>query len=463
MSLPDWSSFDLNPEDAETSPESGHDPDGVPLSLIRQCPGELVWNDSGKVYVHTTVYDLTASVGSLSFTHHGGIGLDALKDPFLPNLDLQDRTLHDCAFLDCETTGLGRNALPFMVGVATYERMENLQDYDPVPNPDGSFALRRLTMEPVKTREGEPPSHFVVRQLLALRPEDESAVLQATAQLVASRGVCVTFNGNGFDLPLMQARFAYHAFYFPELPLVDPVAGKDFRSVDLLPMARRLWRMRIGSCALTNCEARVLGLRRTRADVEGARIPGIYMQFLETGSVTDLSRVFYHNRQDIVSMAFLLERIVDALKPKDLERHPGEDALALALLWESQGDHAKSVPGLHQAVQTLSGHALQPKAFAALAIYYKRRKRWTEAVSIWEQWIGTAAQDTPEPYIELAKYHEWQAKDLEQAEMYTRWAMHVLQTTRPFHDRQSAEVKMAHRLRRIQRKRTRDLEPDAGQ
>jgi hypothetical protein len=57
------------------------------------------------------------------------------------------------------------------------------------------------------------------------------------------------------------------------------------------------------------------------------------------------------------------------------------------------------------------------------------------------------------PYIELAKYCEWQLADLEQAEMWTGWALHNLRKI-PVHQQQPGQLAaLEHRLERLQRKR----------
>ena len=98
----------------------------------------------------------------------------------------------------------------------------------------------------------------------------------------------------------------YNRFVLSSMPL--PLVGAPH--LDLLPPARRLWKARWGSCSLGNLERNVLGLQRTAEDVPGYLIPDIYRQYYLTGVATEmLARVFYHNLQDIVSMALLGARM----------------------------------------------------------------------------------------------------------------------------------------------------------
>ena len=64
--------------------------------------------------------------------------------------------------------------------------------------------------------------------------------------------------------------------------------------------------------------------------------------------------------------------------------------------------------------------------FRALGDIYKRRRQWADAVETWNLWITSVSSSDPTPYVELAKYHEWETRDLEQAEMWTAWALHNL-------------------------------------
>lgn len=447
--------------DPDPAPEPAADtgPDGIPASLLALKPGELVWNESGSVYVHTCAYDLTAGLQHLDFAPPAEIGLSLLADAFdLPGT-LEAHTLQDCVFIDCETTGLGYTAMPFMVGVATYECLPSLSPCQPRRQPDGGFVLRANAFPASGADPAASPTHLVVRQLFALHPREESAVLQAVQELVTTRPVCVTFNGHSFDIPLLQARFRTGLFHFPELPLEDPFAQPDLISLDLLPMIRKIWRRQIGSCALGNCETRILGLHRTHADVAGSLIPGIYLRFLDHGRADDISRVFCHNRWDILAMAFLLVQLVHrvhAAAQSDVACLSGEEALALGRLMLAKRHHRHAETLLVHAIRTLTGNTSQAEAFRILGHHYKRQTDWIRAVALWERWIGTAVEACIDPYVELAKYHEWHNKELEEAEIYTRWALHVHSSLHTFStSAQTARRALEHRLQRIQRKRNR--------
>ena len=442
-----WDELDSEQEFAVE--ESFHE---VPPSLLECIPGNLIWNDCGSVYVCKRSFPISAPGQTEDLTHDPSLPLGRLElvFPRLPSFD--NLALGECVFLDSETTGLGFNSMPFMIGVGTFEEHAT-------PGKDSRADGSPLSQPSEPTKADSPkvnPTHFVVRQLFAYHPYQESAVLQHLQDLLAGKRVCVSFNGDAFDIPLIRARFETSSFHFPELPLEDPFQNEKLLSLDLLPLARKVWRKRIGSCALSNCEARILGLKRTHADVAGAQIPGIYMKYLHDGKADELARVFYHNRQDIVSMSYLLKSLIQSsefVTSDSLERLSGEEALSMGMLLLRESRWLDAERLLIFATRKLGGSEHHAASFRELALHYKRRGHWENAKTTWEEWLSATVQDCVDPYVELAKYYEWQTKDLLQAEVYTRWAIHVYRSSLvPLRSRQVQE-ELRHRLLRLERKK----------
>ena len=440
---------ELDSEQEIVGEESFHE---VPPSLLECVPGNLIWNDCGSVYVCLRSYPLGTPGQREDLTHDPSLLLRrlGLAFPGLPSFD--NLVLGDCVFLDSETTGLGFNAIPFMIGVGTFEEHATPRKNS---RADGSSLSQPSETTKADAPKGNP-THFVVRQLFAHHPYQESAVLQHLQDLLAGMRVCVSFNGDAFDIPLIRARFEASMFHFPELPLEDPFQEEALLSLDLLPLARKIWRKRIGSCALSNCEARILGLKRTHADVAGAQIPGIYLKYLHDGKADELSRVFYHNRQDIASMSFLLKSLIrssESVASNSLERLSGEEALSMGmlLLRESRWSDAERL--LIFATRKLGGSKHHSASFRELGLHYKRRGHWENAKEIWEEWLSTTVQDCVDPYVELAKYYEWRTKDLLQAEVYTRWAIHVHRSSPVPRRSHQVQEELRHRLQRLERKK----------
>ena len=187
--------------------------------------GNLIWNDCGSVYVCKRSYPLSTPGQRGDLTHDPSLPLRrlGLVFPKLPSFD--NLVLGDCVFLDSETTGLGFNAMPFMIGVGTFEEHASPRNRQHVqPDPLQHYPVRA---HPRQLSQKGYRTHFVVRQLFAHHPYQESAVLQHLQDLLAGKRVCVSFNGDAFDIPLIRARFEASMFHFPELPLDGPISGGD--------------------------------------------------------------------------------------------------------------------------------------------------------------------------------------------------------------------------------------------
>ncbi len=138
------------------------------------------------------------------------------------------------------------------------------------------------------------------RQVQLLLPDhaDERALLTALAATIAPTAWLVTYNGRGFDWPLLVARYR----------LARRAAPVHDGHLDLLPVVRRLFRHRMANARLRTAEANVLGLHRV-GDVEGWEIPARYFQFLRDGCADALVEVVRHNDQDVRSLARLLAHL----------------------------------------------------------------------------------------------------------------------------------------------------------
>jgi RNase_H superfamily len=108
----------------------------------------------------------------------------------------------------------------------------------------------------------------------------------------------VTYNGRGFDWPLLVTRFRLARRHAPQH------AGH----LDLLPIVRRLFRHRMDDARLGTVERMLLGVVR-HDDVDGWEIPGRYLGFLRGGPAQPLAAVVRHNDEDVRSLARLLVRL----------------------------------------------------------------------------------------------------------------------------------------------------------
>jgi uncharacterized protein YprB with RNaseH-like and TPR domain len=396
-----------------------------PASDAANLPGVEVQTPFGPAWVREARYPLRE--------HPDLAGWLEVAPDTLAALDRNDLLL-DLAprggvFIDTETTGLGLGAgtYTFLIGIGAYEKP----------------AIEDAAVA------GEPAAAaFVVRQFFMRHPGEELAQLYLVEEALLGAGGIVSFNGRGFDMPLINNRFILNG-------MTPPLIGAPH--LDLLPPARRLWKQRWGSCSLGNLERNVLGLERTTEDVPGYLIPDIYRQYYLTGQASEmLARVFYHNLQDIVSMPLLAARMARQFDcPTYDDGFAGLDPLecvSLARCYDGLGRVEISVRCYRAALERSSARDHQVLALRELSLLFKRLGWRDEAAELWEEWVTTVSGEDLTPYVELAKYHEWRTGDLASARGWAAWALRIAEGMPGGFTRDEVLRELRHRLGRIERK-----------
>ncbi len=138
----------------------------------------------------------------------------------------------------------------------------------------------------------------VCQYLLRDIGEEEAAIIETCAHFRQGATALVTFNGRSFDLPYFNDRRAYYGH--------EGLAG--IPHYDLLHFARRRWKHELPDCRLQTLEQMMSGKRRTD-DVPSAMVPEFYASYLETGNPGPLIPIVEHNRQDVVTLARLFQRL----------------------------------------------------------------------------------------------------------------------------------------------------------
>ncbi len=343
---------------------------------------------------------------------------------------LSTTPLSTWTFLDTETTGLagGSGVYAFMVGVGGYEA-------------DHSFWL----------------TQFFMRD-----PAQEPALLAALSDLLRPRQVLVTFNGRGFDVPLLNTRYVVNGGQLPSNH--SPLS--ELMHLDLLPLARRLWRDRLPSRSLHSLEENILHLPRTQEDVPGWMIPDMYFDYLRSGDARPLKSVFYHNAMDILSMAALLGHMAHKMSGPLNDTLLDDDAhcldlMALGKLYESMGD----APMAEQVYRAgLERHLPDPfyvETAQRLSALYKHQGRMEQAAALWEQLAqheppvadATTLRHRVEACIELAKLYEHHRRESAPAIRWTQMALTLIEHPAwPAFERNLRRSELEHRLNRLQRR-----------
>lgn len=265
--------------------------------------------------------------------YHGQIDLKQFPDIPVDILRFLSRdqslthfVVRDALFLDIETTGTagGAGTYAFLVGLGFVD-------------------------------EG----YFQVRQFFLHDLGEEPAFLNAVEEFTRPFRYLVTYNGKCFDSQILRNRYLMHR-------KEDPL--KDKAHVDMLFVARRLWKKRFRECDLMNLERRLLNFYRVD-DIPGYLIPSAYTDYLRFARANLIQKVIHHNQWDIVSLAVLTARAASLHEQDELTP---EEHFSLSLLFEKEKEPAKAVQ--HQLHALASESVFRRAILLSLARNLRRMK-----------------------------------------------------------------------------------------
>jgi len=373
--------------------------------------GEIIETNYGPLFVHVERY-------APDYVH----GLSAVGDLLHQSKWVAGRLadvdaaidLRKTVFIDTETTGLagGTGTLAFLIGAGAFEE-------------DGSF---------------------VVRQFFLRSPAEEPALLLHLSAWLDQFEALASFNGRGFDLPILQTRFTLHRLR-PQI-LRAP-------HLDLLTPARRIWRGRLESCSLKSLEYHVLDIHRDQIDIDGSLIPQLYIDYVRTGDASEMPRVLYHNAYDIVSMVTLATRLIQIFDEERAASLTAADLYALGKWHADHDEHDRAERYLRQALADLSDALVVQQASLRLSLLYKQLDRRADAIGLWEAVAQASPADalsSIEACIELAKYYEWHDINLAQALAWTEQAVSRAASLTDRFTRNQVLAEVEHRQQRLVRK-----------
>lgn len=369
--------------------------------------GEMVYNEHGGFYLVEERYPLAYQ--------HGQWTLASLLEqpaahllPLVHDGELGQIDFRQAVFIDTETTGLagGTGTYAFLIGIGYFEGDD-----------------------------------FLLRQFFMRDYGEEYPLLTSLAQELEPFSALVSFNGRSYDWPLLQTRFVLAQ---------QPEPMPDVAHLDLLHLARRLWRARLASCSLSSLEENILGVQRDNEDVPGWMVPQIYFDYLQTRDARPLSQVFYHNAQDILSLVTLsayLARIGE--DPFNGCLLHGEDFYSLGRFFERSKDLQAAQRAYEHALECPIDKAARQSNIKQLSFLYKRHGQRDRAIELWRAALG---QGELYPYIELAKHYEHQERDYAQAIDLVQQALVILYHDEDIWSKQRELDALHHRLERLKRK-----------
>ncbi|MDA1329821.1 MAG: hypothetical protein DWG76_00800 [Chloroflexi bacterium] len=318
-------------------------------------------------------------------------------------------------FLDTETTGLSGSSatFAFLIGAGRFE--------------EGGFRQQQ----------------FFLRD-----PIEEPALLAALESFAAPADALVTFNGKAFDIPLLNTRYLTNA---------APPPFDEMAHLDLLHLARRLWRDVLPSRALGDLEIEVLDIKRTADDIPGWMIPQLYTDYLYTGDARPLSGVFYHNTMDILSIAALFELMAGRLAaPLESEMGDQAELYAIGRLFADLGFSEEAIEVFEMGLGRKLPEDVQFRLVENLACLHRRKGDYQAALKLWEMAAGDGHVYA---HVEIAKYYEHRAVDLASALNFTLTALDVVNSKNtPRFDRLHWTPLLEHRRARLERRLARQTE-----
>ena len=324
------------------------------------------------------------------------------RDESFENLSLKGAIL-----LDLETTGLagGTGTIPFLIGVGYFE--------------EDSFKVQQFFLQDLAS---------------------EVSMLEEFRTLCAEKKFhsVISYNGKGFDLPLLETRYALNRLRFPlaELP-----------HLDFLFSARHLWKHKYESCRLYHLALEHLGASRSE-DIPSEEIPWRYFQFLRTGDFSLVEPIIYHNQEDILSLYGVV--VAGALMVTQTIENQGQQADGLDLLGvgkilEKAGEVEQSVNFYEKALSNKLPGELSVKLKKNLACHFKRCGDFSRALELWRDLVENS--EDLECFRELAIYYEHQVKNAEEA---LKYALDGLALARGHH--QAYEQDFQKRVERLSHK-----------
>jgi uncharacterized protein YprB with RNaseH-like and TPR domain len=322
---------------------------------------------------------------------------------------IADLPIEKFAFLDTETTGLsgGTGTYAFLVGVG------------------------RLIGD-----------SFLLAQFFMRDPSEEPALLEGLMDFLAPCSALVTFNGKAFDAPLLVTRYLMHSI---------PIPFKDYSHLDLLPLARRLWRDRLPSRALKFLEENILDAPRSIDEVPGYEIPYLYFDYLRSGDALPLKGVFYHNAMDIVALVALMNHMATILhSPLGGNVEHGLDFVALGKLFEDLGRKEEAVQLYERGLETGLNEMDFGAAVKKLSILQRRQGDIKSAVSLWKK---AAQKGHVYAHVELAKFYEHNQRDYKEAIKWTGLARELVSSRDiPRYEFRHWMEELDHRQKRLEEK-----------
>ncbi len=321
----------------------------------------------------------------------------------------RDLDLSTALFIDLETTGLsgGTGVVPFNIGMGFYR-----------------------------------DDKFHIAQYFLGEMAEEERMIQELGEFFRDLNFqsVVTYNGKGFDLPLLETRFILYR---------QPFVLSDLPHLDFMYAARRLWSHKYESCRLYHLALEVVQADRSE-DIPSAEIPWRYFQYIQTGNFELIEPILYHNQEDILSLLGVV--IIGAhifSEDPDLCMGDAMDFYGAGKIMENIGNVERSLQFFQRALDGSLSDEVSLEAKRRLSSHFKRNEEWERAVPIWEEMTSSRVVTPAQlfSFRELAMYLEHKLKKYEEAKKIAEEGFVLSTGISSYYERD-----FSYRLERLRRK-----------
>ena len=260
----------------------------------------------------------------------------------------------------------------------------------------------------------------------------------AMGRIVKEKNILLSFNGKSYDYPLLRSRFILNR-------MDNPFTG--YAHLDLLHVARRIWKGILENCSLETIERRIFMFSRF-GDIGGWLIPQAYFDFVRTGNSLEIKRIIGHNVLDLMSLARLL------LHMNQVENSCASDQETIRMMQLAIRRRQKGLASEFLTELQTRGVGIPERLMAEYSLMLKRNGDWEPVVGIWNR-LTQSRDYAIFAQVELAKYYEHQVRDYARAELHTGKALEYIRTIRELrgeHLYRDDESSLILRLERLHQK-----------
>lgn len=138
---------------------------------------------------------------------------------------------------------------------------------------------------------------WTLTQWFAIRPVDESKMLQSFLSFIKDCKRLIHYNGDAFDLPYLRSRCEFCG--------IPENLGQGYESFDIYRRMRPFQKL-LGLERFTQKSVeQFMGITRTDP-YDGGELISVYKEYLQTADTNLQKALLLHNREDVINMASLL-------------------------------------------------------------------------------------------------------------------------------------------------------------